>query len=196
LTKKAFVVLSAITIVMAVFWLGYAIRFREITDLTPMCAPLLERGVHAQVCSGAMLWLVTGEVNHAAELLQRLTIATLVEVTLIALLSLVPLWMARNVFAENRMVLFIVVVCFLPMLPLYATATDWSRWLSLSYTAAILLLIQAHAAQQLTITGLPKQGFILGYVCVALLIAPEHSLGLKLGGAANEVVQHILIFLS
>ena len=194
LSRASFGALTGITILSAVFWLAYGITFRGISDLAPICAPLLERGLDAEICSGAIRWLVTGEVDHGAELVQRLTLAAVMEYAFVAVLSLIPLWIASRVFAERGLLVFVVVVCFVPLLPLYVTATDWSRWLSLSYTATALLLIQGHAAKQFTVVQLPSRALVAGYICAALFIAPEHSLGWKLGGAAREVVQHILIF--
>lgn len=194
LTQMSFYLLSGITVLNAAFWLGYAINFKEISDLAPICAPLLERGLNAEMCSGAIQWLVTGEVDHNAELIQRLTTTAVAEFAFVAVLSLVPLWVASRVFAEKWMLIFVVAVCFLPLLPLYVTATDWSRWLSLSYTAAVLLLILAQTAGQLTVIHRTNRFLIAGYVCIALLMAPEHSLGWKPGGAAHGVVHHILIF--
>lgn len=194
MTAWSFAILAVLATSVATLSLAYAITFKEINDLSLVCTPLTQRGLQADICNGAIRWLVAGEVDHRAELLQRLTIMTLLEFSVVVLLSLVPLWLARNIFAEKRLLVLIACICFVPLLPLYATATDWSRWLSLSYTATVLLLIQAHTARQLTLIRLPDTTVVTGIICVSLLVAPEHSIGLKLGGAAFEIVRHILIF--
>lgn len=195
LTRGEFAGLVMISSLMAVFWMSYGITFREISDLSAICAPLLDRGMDSEMCDGAMRWLVTGDVDHVAELVQRLTVISIVQYTLVVVLSLLPLWMVSKIFAQKRLLMIVVAICFVVLLPLYVTATDWSRWLSLSYTAAALLVIQGHVAQQFTVVRLPNRALIAGYICIALLLAPEHSLGWKPGGAAHAVVQHILIFI-
>lgn len=194
LTRVQFAVLGTMSSLMAGFWMSYGITFREISDLAAICAPLIERGMDPEICSGAMRWLVTGDVDHVAELVQRLTVMSVVQYGFVVLLSLVPLWMVSKIFAQKSLLIFVTAICFVVLLPLYLTATDWSRWLSLSYTAAALLVIQGHVAQQFTVVRLPNRALIAGYISVALLLAPEHSMGWKPGGAAHAVLQHILIF--
>lgn len=126
---------------------------------------------------------------------RRLTIISLAEYGAVLVLSLIPLALCFSVFAEKRAVWLILALCFLPLLPLYVTATDWGRWLSLSYTTAALLLVQAHVIGRITLIKQPSRYLTFALLGAALLIAPEHSIGWTLSGALPTIIETFRVFL-
>ena len=74
-------------------------------------------------------------------------------------------------------------------LPLYFVATDWGRWLTVSYTSSALLLLQANFASVLRLRARPPLSLVLALMIAALLITPDHTIGWKPGGAVQNVIQ-------
>ncbi len=195
LSKSAFLVLSAISAAMALFWMTFAIVFNEVTNLDAICRPLLVRDLNFEVCNDAIRWLVTGEVAHSSQVVQRLTLVSSAEYIVVFVFSIIPLLLGLYVFFEKRLLLGIIAISFLPLLPLYLTATDWGRWLSISYTASILLIVQAHAAGRINYSALPRPRVIIFLIGISLLVAPEHSIGWKPVGALASIVEIFRVFI-
>ena len=195
LSRAAVRWLAGVSIAMALFWFAFALRYNEITNLADICAPLLERGLDMEICNHAIRWLVSGEIDHFGQVLQRLTFMSLVEYGALALLCLAPLVICFSLIAERRYLMFVLAICFFPLLPLYATATDWGRWLCLSYTMSALLLLHGTASGRLTLIRQPNTYLVTALLCASLLLTPEHSIGWKPDGALVTIVETIGVFL-
>jgi len=194
ISKQVFRVLATISLAMAALWMGVAIWFREAPDLAAMCAPLIARGFDEGICGGALSWMIADNVDHLAELRRQITPGAVAEYIVIASLSLVPVILSFFVFAEKRLLTILLVVAFVPMLPLYPVATDWGRWISISYTSFALLLVQAHAVDRLTIATLPPMRLVVPLLIVAFLITPAHGIGWRPGGAISGVISTVFAF--
>lgn len=194
ISGRLFRILAAVSVAMCLFWLGIAVVFRDVPDLAGMCDPLLARGLDAGFCQGALLWTVAGEVDHIDQLMLKMKSAAVLHHLVAATLLLVPVALSFSVFRERRVLALLALLTFVPLLPLYAVATDWGRWLSISYSAYVFLLLQAHATGRVTIAKLPPMQLTLALLLIAVLMSPEHGIDWKPGGAAREVISAALAF--
>ena len=187
MSRRAFGVYTAIILAMSALWLAVSLLFKEVPALAGMCAPLVARGLDPIFCDGAMSWTITGKVDHTAQLLAKITPASLAIFALMTTLSLLPLFMSLRVFAERRFLLVLALLCFVPMLPLYVMATDWGRWVSTSYTAYAFLVLLALSLNRLSITAPPRLAFVFGLLALSLLLTPEHGINWMPGGALRSI---------
>lgn len=172
---------------MSLLWLVLSILYREVPALEGMCAPLVARGLNADVCGGAMYWLVSGNVDHIAQLLSLLTPDRLGPFALVTLIALVSVGLTVQALSPARPVLMLALVAFLPMLPLYAVATDWGRWFSTSYSGFAFLVIMATSLGIVQVRTLPRGAILAGLLGVGLLVSHEHGIDWKPGGALRSI---------
>ncbi len=176
------------TVAMAVLWLGISLVFKETPALAGMCAPLVARGLDPIFCDGAMFWVVSGNIDHMTELVTKVTWPNLGIYAVVATLTILPVLLSFRVFAERQLLMMLALLCFLPMLPLYAVATDWGRWISISYTAYAFLVFQALTQGQLTVVNPPRNQVLFGLLAIALLLTPEHGIDWQPGGALRSIL--------
>lgn len=180
---------------VALITLGIALHFKEVPALTGMCDALRLRGVDDHVCLGALYWTVSGAVDHGMELTKRMSGAHLGQYgVVLAFITALAVW-ALGYMKERRVIVGLVVLCFAPLLPLYGLATDWGRWLSLSYTMLVLLIFQAFSQGLLTLRQMPSAKLVVALCFCAILASHQVSIGWKPGGAALSLIQHIAVFL-
>lgn len=186
--------LAGLTLLVAAFWFGFAVTFAAVPELAGICGKLLDRGLQEPVCQDALRWLVTGEVDHLGEVRQKMTPVKLGHFAIAALLALVPVLSTFVAFRERALLAWLVLAAFAPMLPLYVIATDWGRWLSISYTSYVLLVIQAEAVGRLSLHRLPPWFLIAPPLLAALFLAPEHTVEWQFGGAVRSVLSMVADF--
>lgn len=194
ISDRLFKTLAAFSLAMSALWLGCAVLFRGAPELAGICEPLIARGLDDGFCQGALLWTVTGEIDHIDQLMTKMTSAALLHFLVAATFLLIPVALSFSVFWERRVLIFLAIITFATFLPLYIVATDWGRWLSISYTSYVFLLLQAHATGRLTIIKTPPLRLSLSLLVLALLMSPEHGIDWKLGGAVREVISAALAF--
>jgi len=195
ISGRLFGILAGFSLAMAVLWLGLAIWFREVPELAGMCDRLLARGFQESFCNDALRRLVAGEVDPLSGVAQRLTPIALTVYFALVGLSLVPVVLSFFVFRERRLLTILLIVTFVPMLPLYVVALDWGRWLSISFTSYIFLLIQAHATGRLSVVSLPSPRLVFSLIVLALVISPAHSIGLLPASAVQSFLLTVAAFL-
>ncbi len=188
ISSRQFAGLVITSLAMSALWMGVAVWFREVPELTGMCARLVARGLDKDICGGAIGWTVAGNIDHASELSLKLTAGALKRYVIVAALCMLPVALSFRFFAERRDLAILAAITFLPLLPLYGVATDWGRWISISYTAWALLLLQGHASGRFTLLKTPPTGLIAGLLLLALVISPEHGIGWQPGGAVRSVL--------
>lgn len=194
ISTRAFQTYTLIAVLMSTLWMGLAIMFREVSELAGMCDPLLARGFDESFCDEALRWLVTGEVNHIGEVTQRMTTANLAEYALVATLSLVPVALSFFVFVERGLLARLLIITFVPILPLYFIATDWGRWISIPYTTYVFLLVLAHSVGKLTIVRQVPISVVYVLLAASVLISPEVSIGWQPGGAVRSLISSVADF--
>ena len=117
----------------------YAIRFRGIDDVMPVCAPLLERGLGDSYCGGSIKWLIQGPVP----VLERFGEDVPVFLVGYVLASIPLFWLAiRHPWRGPLLLGFFGLL--VPVLPLYPIAWDWGRWMLMHGSAFASLLMAAY----------------------------------------------------
>lgn len=159
------------------FSIHYNLTYKAVSDTNMICAPLLERGLDANICSGAIKWLdlkpedgllkvkLLLEENHLFWFLTFFTISSIIWLTV-----------SRKLVGMKTTLLF-----FIPPLlaisPLYIVAIDWGRWISTSISISTILLIafiQKKGGSHQTISW----KYILGFGALFAIFSPHHILGL------------------
>jgi hypothetical protein len=178
---------SALSAGMALFWFGFALNYKEIPALSGICEPLLQRGMGPAICEHAIRWLVTGDIDHGAQVAVRVTLDGVAQFSVVAVLGILPLVLTAHCFNVWRPVAFIALICFVPMLPLYVIATDWGRWFSISYTAAACLILQMQATAPRRKLRRPSAATLSLLLTTSLLLTPEHGIGWRAGGVIQAL---------
>lgn len=195
ISNRLFLILLAAITVMGVFWLGFAVKFKEVPELASMCEPLLARGFNDHICQDAIRWLVTNQVDHLEQVQGKITSSAIIHYAIAAIPVLIPAFLVLATFREKWTLAIFILGTFIAMLPLYLIATDWGRWLSMSYMFFMFLTIQAHTTGRLTLVWLPPRALIYGLIIVSLVISQTHTIGWLPGGIVRSIAQTFRDFL-
>lgn len=182
---------SGLSAAMALLWFGFALMFKDIPDLTGVCEPLLQRDMNQAICDHAIRWLVAGDVDHGAQVAVRITLASVLQFTTVALIGVIPLALAAHFFKAWRRVTIIVLICFVPTLPLYIIATDWGRFFSISYTMAISLILIAQVTMPRQKLRRPSEATLALLLTTSFLMTPAHGIGWQAGGVIASLLKTI-----
>lgn len=175
--------------------LTYALNSVQLDTVEPVCAPLRERGLPIHMCDGAVGWLdkdLAFALRHVAEHMAFPNVPLFVVAYIV---SLAPIVYLSARLAPRSLVLFILVATVAPILPLYVIAVDWGRWISLHVFAVTLLFIVALRRNQLTVTREVRMPVVIGFVVLALVLTPNHLIGLVPGGPVGKIADDALTFL-
>lgn len=194
-SKRALIGLVGVALVSSIGAIGFALRFQDVPMLAGMCDPLVARGFEATFCDDAIRWIVDDDVDHLAQVAVRMTVTNIAQFLIVAIIALVPIALAFRVFTETRTLSWYLLVTFVPMLPFYALATDWGRWLSIPYSFWVLLVLLAHASGKLTMVKAPSAVAVYAMLCVSLLLSHDVSIGWDVGGTISSFVRTISDFL-
>ncbi len=170
--------------------LFYALVHARVEDPNLVCAPLLERGLDPEICAGAISWLAHDAGVGVAAVAERLTGASVVGFLLGALAAFAPFGYLVSVGTRPRLGLVILLGAVLPILPLFPVASDWGRWLSLQVFSMSVLLSCAMASGRFPLRAVPSRGLVVGAVGMALLVSPNHAIGLS--GLAVKITRAVL----
>lgn len=120
----------------------YAWAHPSVPDAGALCAELLARGVPPGFCHGAIAWLARDMAENAAIVrAEAATAGRLGQFLLGYALALAPMiWLSLR-HDRPGLLLAALALLALPLLPLYAVALDWGRWMALHLTGFGLLLL-------------------------------------------------------
>lgn len=156
----------------------YAMSFKSVPDVGPMCTRLLEAGLTDRLCYGIFPWLEDDFKGGAAAVqtivLERVNLPLVVMIT--ALLLLPVFWIASRVL-QGRLECAAFLISFGAIFALYPIATDWSRWLSMQVFVMTFLLLMLSETRPGLERPVPKvvYGLVLAF-CLGFgidQIAPE-----------------------
>lgn len=119
----------------------------RLSDVAPVCEPLLRRGFPVQFCDGSVEALTHAlgyEMGLSAEIVAANGLLWLAPSVLFAFAGLATyLADGRN---TNWRLAALLLVIGLPFLPLYVVAIDWGRWLDFHVTSATFVLLIMRAS--------------------------------------------------
>ncbi|MFC3073145.1 hypothetical protein [Shinella pollutisoli] len=137
---------------VALFLLAVAAAFLSnivqprLETVDPVCRPLLDRGLTADFCDGAIEALTHRLGEEMAAAAEMVTAGGLAQVLLAYGLCLLPfaVYVADGRDTDRRLPLLLAAVG-LPFAALYPVAIDWGRWISFHMTGAVYLLLVLRA---------------------------------------------------
>jgi hypothetical protein len=159
------------------FSIHYNFTYKVVSDTNMICTPLLERGLNANICNGAIKWLnFTPEdgLLKVKLLLKENHLFWFLTFSITS--SIIWLTVSRKLVGMKLALLF-----FMPPLlaisPLYIFAVDWGRWISTSISVSTILLIafiQKKGGRHHAISW----KYIMGFGALFAIFSPHHILGL------------------
>ena len=180
---------AGLTGLVAVATVLSAFLFRTISDHGPVCAPLLEVGVGAAMCDGAIAALerpLSGYIETTMGMIRPprgLSFATL------ALLNTVFVIAVSGYLVGLRRFAMPFILSALPFFPLFVVAVDWGRWVSLHTTACIFVLLVALARDQVAHARQSEMPAfaLLGLTLFTVFWGFSHFLDVLWGGFARPL---------
>lgn len=174
---------------------GLAVKFafghRVVSDISDICGPLLERGVHERVCSGAISWLLNDLDFARQRLAGYLTVQDTSFFALSYAAAITTYLYLISLMSHRRQLIILLVLTGLPFLPLYPIAVDWGRWASyhvFSITVLIMVMVQTN---QVRLVRKPPLPIVMVLFLGALSVSPLHTIGLDNLGAIGEIIKTI-----
>jgi hypothetical protein len=158
----------------------YAFAHRSLEDVSPVCAPLLQRGLDPEICKGAITWLGMPAAETSALIArQYVTLPGMMTFALIYALILLPVLIVLRHLTRPKAMIFLALLSAAPFLPLYPIATDWGRWISLHAFSMLIITMTALFSGYATVRRPPAPGLIMLLMVLSLLWAPTHMLGIE-----------------
>lgn len=162
-----------------------------VPDHRLICAPLTERGLPAEICSGAIAWLEIGFAENSAVIAFRTAGDTLPKLVLSYALSLGALFFFLWHSDAPRRIYGLVLLMGLPFLPLYPLGVDWGRWLNFHVTSVVFLLVLLLATGQMTLVRAPRLGALALVSASYLFWGIAHVELFRLNGPVQEVMRMV-----
>ncbi len=143
LSRPDFIGLFAILAGACLCAVVMAVRFGTVTDYMSVCQPVLDAGVDAEMCEGAIKALeIPLKEYMTATFWIFLSPKVLSFALLYALTSVTVLIIGRHLAGKTLFTRAYIGSAFL-FLPLYVVAVDWGRWVSFHTSAVIFTLLIA-----------------------------------------------------
>lgn len=172
-------------IAVAIFSVVFTMLYSSAEDVSPICTPLTDRGMHQGICDGAIATMADqfgdiwgyGFVRTQTELLQFAA----VYVVIFALFGLFSRYTS-----EPRTLWVLFGLLLIPLLPLYPISNDWGRWLNMHMSSATFVIIALMQMGRLKIMAVPTL-FLLPVAFTSLFWAPAHTFGMREWGLLGQV---------
>lgn len=162
-----------------------------VPDHRLICAPLLERGLDPEICSGSIAWLEIGFSENTQVIAFRTAGDTLAKLGMAYALSLGAVFLFLWHSDASRRLYALVLLMGLPFLPLYPVGVDWGRWLNFHVTTVVFLLVLLMATGQLALVRAPRLGLLALVSASYLFWGIAHVELFRLHGPVQEAVRMI-----
>lgn len=179
---KTRIIAPAAVCLCALFALVYALSHRHIPDPGVVCQPLLDRGLSARLCDGAIDWLGRDTDDISETFAKWATPSFVLGFAISYLFAMAPLIYVLSCTDRARLAISLAFAAVLPFLPLYGVAIDWGRWMSFHVFSISLGIAVALGVGKLVLTRPVRTDICLCFIVSALLISPHHVIGAIYGG--------------
>lgn len=194
LSKPMLLALLGLLSASFLYSLQYDYVHQQVRDASLICAPLTQRALSKDICSGAISWLTLGatEVRHLVA--SRITLPDLAIFLLFFAVS-GALWMsvAKRLLGKN-LALALFLVPAMATVPLYFVAVDWGRWMNISFTVSTFLLI-AHTLKDKARVVMVNWKYLSVVAMASAVLSPLHTLGLAHPKSLRFVLPVLVIFM-
>jgi len=168
-----------VLILTSVFVVYFTATYSRIEDTTEVCLPLLERGVSADMCDGAITYL-SKNLNEATTFTARIVSSNdIIKVPFMFLLSFISLlFFAAQTDRPMKTIiqLFLSAAVFTP---LYFVGTDYGRWVNFGVSSFVFLAICLVLTDNLMIKKEPYASVLIICLSLSLIASPSHETGFK-----------------
>lgn len=160
-----------------------------VPDHRMVCAPLTERGLDPEICSGSIAWLEIGFAENTDVIAFRTAGDTLAKLALSYTLSLAALFYVLWHSTAARGLYALVLLMALPFVPLYPLGVDWGRWLNFHVSTVVFLLVLLLATGQLALVRAPRLGPLAVVSLSYLFWGIAHVELFRLHGPVQEAIR-------
>lgn len=152
---------------------SYAMTHRQLEDIALVCQPLLERGLPAEFCDGAIFWLTQDTGDAQAYMSSLYGPQALVLLAGVYALTVIPLVIVLNHLENHRLMVVLALLAALPFVPLFFVAVDWTRWIGMQVFCMMILTMAALKSGRTQVRRPPALGVVAGIMGVSLLWVPN-----------------------
>ncbi|MBV1868965.1 MAG: hypothetical protein KUG69_13835 [Marinosulfonomonas sp.] len=189
----------AASLVVLSFSIGsflFAINNSRISDITPICAELLDRGLNNTICDGAIKWLAFDSVEGILRIINYIKTENISGVLFAYVVALAPFFYLVRISKEPVRSAIVLVLSALPFVLLFFIAYDWGRWISFYIFSLTILTACALGNRKIQISQNPPIAHIIILVTISFIIVPKHTIGVQWGGVFRRVVEDFLLIFS
>ena len=156
--------LVVVTLSTALGAIIYAATYPSVDNFQQVCQPLLDRGLDASICDGAIRWLQY-DAQRSSEIVQsEATLSKWLKLAAAYLLSTAGFcFFASHTNAPYRVTLLYVVAA-IPFFPLFFLGLDWGRWINFHFSSAVFSVIALLLAGKITIERSPNYRYFVPFL--------------------------------
>ncbi|MCR8726438.1 hypothetical protein [Frigidibacter sp. ROC022] len=174
-------VLPALALAGSAAAIAYALRYSSVADVTPLCQPLIDRGLDPRFCdTGAIAWMDKDIAFGRAAVAGMLKTWPWQGFFLVYLAASAPAIYAAWCCRGRRLLLGLFLLTGLAILPLYPVAMDWGRWLDLHMVSFTFLFLSLLLAGRVALQRPGRLTLVLPMLIAGLLWSPAHVYGIKI----------------
>lgn len=171
-----------------------ALRYSNVDDHMLVCQPILDAGVQASICDGAIkaLELDLGFFTEAT--FWMLFSPRILSFLLMYALASISILAIGSYLFDTRTVIWASIGSAFFFLPLYVVAVDWGRWLSFHATAVtfVMLIILSLNPEKWTRTPELSRGPFMALCIFSVIWGCSHFVSVKWGGILWKTVSGVL----
>ena len=174
----AFIGLLAL-IVTSVFVIYFTATYSRIENTIEVCLPLLERGVSADMCNGAITYL-SKNLNEATAFTARIVSSNdIIKLPFMFLLSFVSLILFAAQTDKPLKTILQLCLSVAVFTPLYFVGTDYGRWVNFGVSSFVFLAICLVVTENLKIKKEPRVSVLIICLSLSMIASPSHETGFK-----------------
>lgn len=191
--KPLLIALIALTVLACLATVALALRFSSVADHMQVCQPLLDAGVQAGICDGAIKALELNLAFFTEATFWMLFSPKILSFVLMYGLACISIFAIGFHFFDRKTMFWASFGSALFFLPLYIVAVDWGRWLSFHASAVIftmLIILSLNAAKTAERSDLPRRPFI-ALTIFSIVWGCSHFVSVKWGGILFKTLSGI-----
>lgn len=152
-----------------------------------VCEPLMQRGLDASICGGAIQWINHDVAYGYQAVLSKIDLENFTEFLISYGISIAPFIYIFGLCREKMKIWLFVLMLAIPFSPLYPVAVDWGRWMSFHVFAVTVVFSCALRVNRVSLLKSPENRHVAWLVALAVLASPNATIGLR--GALPKVVE-------
>lgn len=186
--RPAYLAATGIATAITAVALVHAVAHRALPDPALVCDPLLQRGLSAEICGGAIGYLSNDSLDALKQVYFTFGAGRIALFLGLYLLAAAPLLYLVSRLDRPGRAFLLAVALALPFLPLYVLSVDWGRWMSLHVFSVVVTLAFLLRQGDLALARPVQLRVAAAFLVLGLLWAPTHFVGFVPGGMLASLV--------